>query len=68
MVDDKTATDEQIKAFKLISDISNGIIKDNNLLYGYDENSKTKIADIDLSRLYSFLKDIENNNYNKYAI
>lgn len=68
MVDDKTATDEQIKAFKLISDISNGIIKDNNLLYGYDENSKTKIADIDLSRLYSFFKDIENNNYNKYAI
>lgn len=68
MVDDKTATDEQVSAFKLISDISNGIVKDNNLLYGYDENSKTRIADIDLSRLYSFLKDIENNNYNKYSI
>lgn len=66
MVDDNTATDAQVSAFQLISEISGGIVKDNNLLYGYDENGQTLIGDIDLSRLYLFLKDIEKYNFTKY--
>lgn len=68
MVDDKSANTNQVDAFKLITDISNGIVKENNLQYEIDKNKNSKIGGIDMSRLYSFLNDIENGNIQKYII
>ncbi len=68
MVDNGTANEEQKQAFDLIKSISAGIVEDNNLIYEYDANKDKNIADIDFSRLYSFLKDIKNQNYDKYLL
>lgn len=66
LVDNGTATDEQKQAFEIIENISKGIVDENNLMYGYSSNNEKTVADIDFSRLYTFLKDIENYNYSKY--
>lgn len=68
MVDNGTASIEQKQAFNLIKSISDGIIRDNNLMYEHSTNKDTKIADIDFYRLYNFLCDIENGNYDKYLM
>ncbi len=68
MVDDGTASTEQIQAFDLIKSISDGIVRDNTFMYEYGANKNKNIANIDFLRLYNFLKDIENNNYNKYIL
>ncbi len=68
MVDDGTASTEQKQAFDLIKSISAGIVENNNLMYEHSNNKDTNIADIDFSRLYNFLNDIQNDNYNKYLI
>lgn len=58
MVDDKSANTNQVDAFETITDISNGIVKENNLQYGVDKNKNSKIGGVDMSRLYSFCCDI----------
>ena len=68
MVDDGTASTEQIQAFDLIKSISDGIVRDNTFMYEYGANKNKNIANIDFSRLYNFLNDIENDNYNKYIL
>ena len=68
MVDDKSANTDQIRAFELITDISRGIVRENNLEYGHDNNGSNIIGHIDISRLYLFLTDIENNNLQKYIV
>lgn len=66
LVDNKTATPEQKQAFELLKNISDGIVANNDLNFGIDENKNNTIGQIDFSRLYTFLEDIENNNYSKY--
>lgn len=68
MIDDGTASTEQKQAFDLIKSISAGIVRDNNLMYEHGSNKDKKIADIDFFRLYNFLNDIENNNYDRYLL
>lgn len=66
LVDNATATPEQNQAFELMKNIANGIVANNDMKFGVDENKNKTIGQIDFSRLYTFLEDIENNNYNKY--
>lgn len=66
MIDDGTADDEQKDAFQLISDISKGIVEENNLIFAKDKNCNKVIGNIDFSRLYNFLQNIENYNYMMY--
>lgn len=68
MIDDGSASTEQIQAFNLIKSISDGIVRDNTFMYEYGANKNKNIANIDFSRLYNFLNDIENDNYNKYIL
>ena len=66
MVDSGEASEEQLKLFEKIQDISKGIVEENN--FTYKEDGENVIADVDISRLYNFLTDIENSNYTKYIV
>ncbi|MBE6843851.1 MAG: hypothetical protein E7510_13655 [Ruminococcus sp.] len=68
MIDSNSASAEQIRAFDLISDISQGIAANNDLMYNKNENKQSIIGNIDFSRLYNFLEDIENDDYMMYII
>lgn len=68
LIDANSASAEQISAFNLISDISQGIVVNNDLMYDENENKHSIIGDIDFSRLYTFLEDIGNNDYMMYII
>ena len=52
----------------MIEEITIGIVENNNILYALEEYEDEIIDNIDFSRLYSFLKGIEENNYYKYVI
>ncbi len=52
----------------MIEEITTGIVENNNILYALGEYENENIDNIDFSRLYSFLKEIEANNYYKYII
>ncbi|MDE6707705.1 MAG: hypothetical protein K2O52_06070 [Oscillospiraceae bacterium] len=67
-IDDGNATSEQVQAFELLELISNGVVEENNLMYGCDTYENEVISEIDFSRLYTFLDDIESNNYGKYIV
>lgn len=67
LVDNGTASPEQKQAFELMKNISDGIVKSNNLSFDADDNKNKTVGNIDFSRLYTFLEDIENNNYSKYV-
>ena len=66
LVRDGKATEEQKELNKLLEDIEKGIVSENDFLYHINEYKGKKIADVDLSRLADFLKDIESNKINSY--
>lgn len=66
LVDDKTATEKQKCLYKEIVRISEGIVRDNDLLY--DRQNIEGIYNVELTRLYKFLQDIENNNIEDYIV
>ena len=68
IIDSGTASDEQKKIYNMIEEITIGIVENNNILYALEEYEDEIIDNIDFSRLYSFLKEIEENNYYKYVI
>ena len=68
IIDSGTASDEQKKIYNMIEEITTGIVENNNILYALGEYENENIDNIDFSRLYSFLKEIEANNYYKYII
>lgn len=68
MVDDGTATKEQKELYNTLKAISAGIVENNNYLYGKAEHGKTETAEVELKRLYSFLADLEENNYGQYVV
>ena len=49
-----------------IQNISKGIVEKND--FTYKEDGENIIADVDISRLYNFLTDIENCDYYKYVV
>lgn len=59
---------KQKKIYNMIEEITTGIVENNNILYALGEYENENIDNIDFSRLYSFLKEIEANNYYKYII
>ena len=66
MVASGEATIEQIQLYEVIERISQGIQENNDFLY--QEGNLLEIGDVDISRLYSVLADIENNEYLKYVV
>ena len=66
LVRDGKANEEQKELNKLLEDIEKGIVSENDFLYHINEYKGKKIADVDLSRLADFLKDIESNKINSY--
>lgn len=66
MVQNGTATKEQKKAYQLIKDIEKAIVADNEITKKAAEHKDEVIAGIDFRRVYSFLKDIEVMNFDKY--
>lgn len=68
LIESGNATNEQIQAFESLKSISDGIVTENNLNYGFDTYKDKDGAEIDFSRLYTFLNDIESNNYVKYIV
>lgn len=67
-IDNSTATSEQVQAFELLTSISDGVVEENNLTYGYNTYKNEIISEIDFSRLYTFLDNIEKNNYSQYIV
>ena len=68
MIEDGTATEEQKELYNTLEAISAGIVENNSYLYGKKEHGKTETADVELKRLYSFLADLEENNYGEYVV
>lgn len=68
IIDGGNATNEQIQVFELLQSISDGIVEENNLKYDYDIYKNKAVSEIDFSRLYTFLDDIESNDYVKYIV
>lgn len=66
LVDSGTATLEQKQAFELIQDIVNDIKEHENYIINADKYQSQVVAGIDFSRLYTFLKNIHENNYAMY--
>ena len=68
MVDSGTATDEQLKIYNLIAELSKGIVNENNLLYMKNELENAGIEGVDMSRLGLFLENIHNGEYDQYIV
>ena len=66
MVDNSTADAEQERLSAVINSIMEGIVRENDLNFGYEENNDMVIDGVELSRLYIFLEDIADNNLDKY--
>lgn len=66
LVDNNTATEKQKDLYKEIVRISEGIVRDNDLLY--DRQNIEGIYNVELTRLYKFLQDIEKNNIEDYIV
>jgi len=67
MVDNKTATDEQVELYNVLKDIEKEIILNNDLTAGLQEKKEDVISDIKLSRLYAMMKNISDGNYSMYS-
>jgi lipoprotein len=68
LVENGKATNEQIQAFEALKSVSDGIVTENDLNYGFDIYKDNDELGINFSRLYTFLNDIESNNYVKYIV
>lgn len=66
LVDNGTATEEQKQAFDLICSIVNDIKENENYIVNSENYENKKIGDIDFNRLYTFLENIHNNNFESY--
>lgn len=66
MVEDNTASSEQILLYEQLKEIEKGIVENNLFCYGESEMKELEFAKVDLSRLYQFLSDIHNNSVGKY--
>ncbi|MCD8120529.1 MAG: hypothetical protein LUE29_13820 [Lachnospiraceae bacterium] len=68
LVESGEANDEQITAYENIQKLEEGIVDENDLMFGKDENESVSIGSIEFSRLYQFLKNLEEGNYYQYVI
>ncbi len=68
LFENNTASYEQQQAYRVIESISKGIVENNNLMHSFEDNHEKVIADIDFSRLFVFLSNIENGNYVQYSV
>jgi len=66
IIDNNTATDEQKKVFEEITRIRNEIKETGSYLINADVYKQKVIGDIELSRLYTFLSNIHENNFEIY--
>lgn len=66
LVETNKATTEQSQAFKEIQEIVEGVKKNDSFIYGANDYKDKIIADIDFSRLYSFLNDLHNVKLERY--
>ena len=67
-IENDTASEEQKRAFEIISQIQTGIIEHNDFMYGENAYHTTTCDSIEFSRLYTFLSDIDAGNFSKYPL
>lgn len=67
IVDNGSATNEQLELFELLCSISDGIVENNDIQFGRSEYGDMIVSSLKLSRLYSFLSDIENSHWSDYS-
>lgn len=68
LVENDTASDAQKQAMQNLNDISAGIVRDNDLLYGKAQYSLNEGGELDYSRLYTFLRNIEHGKISDYIL
>ncbi len=66
MVDEGTASEDQVKAYQMLKMIEQQIKSENLLIAGADTFQKETVAQIDFSRLYTMLNNLHNFNYTAY--
>lgn len=66
LVENGTATEQQLQAFELIGQITEGIKENEIFIYDADAYRHKKIGQIDFSRLYTLLNNIHNNKIGDY--
>ncbi len=68
LVESGKATSEQTELYNTIQEISKGIVENNELTYGLEDNRDKQIDNVKLSELYDFLEDISKNKLSEYVI
>jgi len=58
IVKEGKATKEQAEAYELIQKIEGGIVDENNLMYGIEENADKVVGGIDFYRLYKLMSEL----------
>ncbi len=62
------ASEEQIRLLSTLQDIEQGVTKNSDHRYRFDELGDEVIANVDLSRLYAMLENILKLNYGQYVV
>lgn len=68
LVESGKATSEQTELYNTIQEISKGIVENNELTYGLEDNRDKQIDNVKLSELYDFLEDVSKNKLSEYVI
>ncbi len=68
LVENGTASDAQKQAMQNLNDICTGIVRDNDLLYGKSQYSLNESGELDYSRLYIILRNIEHGKIADYIL
>ena len=68
MVDDGTATEDEVKLYSILKDIEKSIIEDNNFMAGKEEYEGVNLEGVSLKRLYTMLENIDNDNFSMYSV
>lgn len=66
LVEQGKADEKQQEAFALLQTIVHGLRETDDFLIGSEKYEKRVIGDIDFSRLYQFMKDVDENKYERY--
>lgn len=66
LVENGTATPEQVELFGLLRSITEQVKSENSFIAGADGYRNTVMDGVELSRLYTFMNNIHENNYGAY--
>ena len=68
LVQDGSATDEQVELLRILREIEQGVVSTDDLQWNVGEYGDMEIAGVSLRRLYTMLNNISRNEYSDYLV